>query len=582
MAEENIKLTGTNLSSSLNKLFSVLSKDKKRGAQQSFTFATDRYVYVMGGKFVDEVTFVEASFNAIAEGSLPIEKGLLMVSLNDLEKKNPLKFKEFLDTGLPTGAWTTGAGNLANRIIKEGELDFKKSYNKKLNLLSNNNALITTEDKLLNTTYDTLLDYLNKSDKPKDSGNKTYGVLSQTTKVLFTFNAQFINNIGKFDRKPGQPKFITDKIQPYYNIDRVIKAPPGLTQKVNQAHFTGDATSIVEEDVNNLKSLLDSPEVSEDAKKAIREAVSLGETVLENLIAYDKLSYDPRLAQKNNVDDYVQGLGSFLRNLPPFEIAIIVSSEDGVFSERKATLDLGVFADINFVTLEAANQGWAGAYAKKFKKEWVKILEDLAQKPEILNLAVSKEGSSSFLTRLTLLALDDIFNTKNFSKQIEKPSKAKKLLALNIFSKKRRKQPNLNLLKNKVKRHKQNLDSLLRFLSRQKNPSNVSVRSPSVSRTTQDIVSLINAEIYQYVRAQMSENTLQYRTGEFARSVRVLSAQENAAVQYTYKKNPYSDVFSPGKSYLATEDRNPAKIIDAAIKRLGQDRFQKVFRTEEV
>lgn len=102
------------------------------------------------------------------------------------------------------------------------------------------------------------------------------------------------------------------------------------------------------------------------------------------------------------------------------------------------------------------------------------------------------------------------------------------------------------------------------------------------AQQTLNIVSLINAEIYKYVRAQMSENTLQYRTGEFARSVRVLSAQENAAVQYTYKKNPYSDVFSPGKSYLATEDRNPAKIIDAAIKRLGQDRFQKVFRTEEV
>lgn len=104
----------------------------------------------------------------------------------------------------------------------------------------------------------------------------------------------------------------------------------------------------------------------------------------------------------------------------------------------------------------------------------------------------------------------------------------------------------------------------------------------SKQQTTLNIVPLINAEIYKYVRAQMSENTLQYRTGEFARSVRVLSAQENAAVQYTYKKKPYSDVFSPGKSYLATEDRNPAKIIDAAIKRLGQDRFQKVFRTEEV
>lgn len=101
--------------------------------------------------------------------------------------------------------------------------------------------------------------------------------------------------------------------------------------------------------------------------------------------------------------------------------------------------------------------------------------------------------------------------------------------------------------------------------------------------TTQNIVPLINADLKRYVLEQMSYPSLENRSGRFAGSVRVLSAQENAAVQYTYQKSPYQ-VFSPsrGKRPWATEERDPAKIIDRAIKKLGQDRFQKVFRTEEV
>lgn len=210
---------------------------------------------------------------------------------------------------------------------------------------------------------------------------------------------------------------------------------------------------------------------------------------------------------------------------------------------------------------------------------WKGFLAGTTSSSQYIQKLVGRFGSSSYLSQSILKALDKIFNTNQFSKQIIEQKNKKKT----IFKGKRGKTKNLNSIFEKFENFSTKRKSIIKARK-------ISVRDKSKRQTrlapatqqTQNIVPLINAEIYKYVRAQMSENTLQYRTGEFARSVQVLSAQENAAVQYTYKKNPYSDVFSPGKSYLATEERNPAKIIDAAIKRLGQDRFQKVFRTEEV
>lgn len=241
-------------------------------------------------------------------------------------------------------------------------------------------------------------------------------------------------------------------------------------------------------------------------------------------------------------------------NLMKIEIAYAIEAliPEGPFNQKK-----GGIAYRAALSYESAMKALAEA------------IKESLQNPKEVEKRLKETFSSSLLEIQLLLSLDKIFNTKRFSSLIDKRQKNK--ISRIVLSKNRSK--NKTLFPKAVFRAAK--------LSRARK-SSVKKRTTLNQQTTPNIVSLINAEIYKYVRAQMSENTLQYRTGEFARSVRVLSAQENAAVQYTYKKNPYSDVFSPGKSYLATEDRNPAKIIDAAIKRLGQDRFQKVFRTEEV
>ena len=175
-------------------------------------------------------------------------------------------------------------------------------------------------------------------------------------------------------------------------------------------------------------------------------------------------------------------------------------------------------------------------------------------------------------------ALIEVFTLKTKNKFSKNKSSKQLGKDLNIFIKFAKK-AKINF---KYDRVPTELEGRLKAKKR-KNPVKVNTTGLGrKSQQTQNIVPLINAELKRYVIEQMNYPSLENRSGTFAGSVRVLSAQENAAVQYTYQKSPYQ-IFSPsrGKTPWATEQRDPAKIIDRAIKKMGQERFQKVFRTEE-
>jgi hypothetical protein len=175
-------------------------------------------------------------------------------------------------------------------------------------------------------------------------------------------------------------------------------------------------------------------------------------------------------------------------------------------------------------------------------------------------------------------ALIEIFNLKAKNKFAKNKNSKQLGKDLNIFIKFAKK-AKLNFKYDKVPTE---LEGRAKRKKRS-NPTRVNTSNfGGQSIPTQQMLPILNAEIKQYVINEMGRPSLENRSGRFAGSVRVLSAQENAAVQYTYQKFPYQ-VFSPskGRRPWATEERDPAKIIDRAIKKLGQDRFQKVFRTEE-
>lgn len=209
----------------------------------------------------------------------------------------------------------------------------------------------------------------------------------------------------------------------------------------------------------------------------------------------------------------------------------------------------------------------ANSYATAMKN-LAQAIKSSLQDPVQTQKLLTETYSSSLIEIQLLLSLDKIFNTKKFSSLIDKRKKVK---ASEVLLNRKRS-------KNKV--------SFPKFVLKAAKFSRVRksrLRKKTIgSQQTESIVPLINAELKRYVLEQMTYPSLENRSGRFAGSVRVLSAQENAAVQYTYQKSPYQ-VFSPakGRRPWATEERDPAKIIDRAIKKLGQDRFQKVFRTEE-
>jgi hypothetical protein len=95
---------------------------------------------------------------------------------------------------------------------------------------------------------------------------------------------------------------------------------------------------------------------------------------------------------------------------------------------------------------------------------------------------------------------------------------------------------------------------------------------------TQDpnsILSTLNANIREYVLAEMGSNSLHNRTGRFAGSVQILDYETNPkladVIRFTYLKSPYM-VFSqrvPSNPWNRNPERDPAKIIDRAIKQMG-------------
>lgn len=91
-----------------------------------------------------------------------------------------------------------------------------------------------------------------------------------------------------------------------------------------------------------------------------------------------------------------------------------------------------------------------------------------------------------------------------------------------------------------------------------------------------NVKALINTALHDQVQFNMgkgkSKQTLNYRTGRFARSVEATNLVQTRAdrieVYYTWQHDPY-DVFLPGQSRLATPGRDPRKIIGRAIRQLA-------------
>lgn len=596
MAKDNIEIK---VGKEAERSIQALQKGSTRGENSKFSFKTDRYVYVRGSTFVDEVTFAHESIEALRENKLPEQYGLLQLSLDDLQRKNPEKYKEFLESGLQSHPWGQGAGALVNRVFKEGEVNLQQEYFKELTKLRDNRLLLTFGPGVRVTDNgEELLAHLNANVGSLDKimAPTFYGIDFDNKKIV-KIKAKWSNDLGEF--VSGAKEFMQNitgtayDVQSVPNIDKVLSAKDvSITgNKVHQAHSTGDLTFRIEDEIQHIQNIINDPEISDETKNLAKIALQEGKLALENLRAYDKLTFAPSFVKlptnkkdKEAYSTYVKGLKNFLKQLPPAEFGIISEVSSGKFTATKGETLIKITGNVNFVTLQPASQGWAGPIAKGLTSEYRKALEVLQKSPEFGAVAQRAQKSSSDTTKMLLLALDEMFDTKEFSKQIKKGKVKKRIAEIkgtvgpgkNIRNNKR--------LKAQAKKAKKKFDSLIAGIKKNtKAAKNYNRPGGRNSKAYRDIVGILNQELKMYVIDEMVYPALRNRTGRFASSVKVLGVNEQAAIMYTYRRSPYQ-VFSRtrGKQpWNSVRERDPGEIIDNALKKLTMTRFNAVFRSEE-
>lgn len=105
-----------------------------------------------------------------------------------------------------------------------------------------------------------------------------------------------------------------------------------------------------------------------------------------------------------------------------------------------------------------------------------------------------------------------------------------------------------------------------------------------VSSSPLKMIAAINAQLPSVLQANMQSPALNYRTGRFASSVRVLDAAQTAkgftSFSYTYQKYPYQ-TFEPGFAQGSVE-RDPRKLIDKSIREIATQFAMGRFYTRRV
>lgn len=339
-------------------------------------------------------------------------------------------------------------------------------------------------------------------------------------------------------------------------------------------HLEAVKTTEVRELLKAFRALEENDIIKNHSSHAtVLKIIEVLEEDVKELDALDKFFSNANAYYNPNLEVYFQNLVAGASQLG-MDVSFTYATEQGLKTDTKAYLNFlfeinGISTPESSLINSAFKGNRTGIIVGRIRKAWTVAADRLAQELALdrATIAPFKESSQSLVQALLTKALGKIFGV---SVKVDLTKKKKAFIVINTLYKKNKKLNNIKMPKVLTAKVSKSKSRLIRrnILSK--------------PQTTQNIVPLINAELKRYVLEQMTYPSLENRSETFARSVRVLSAQENAAVQYTYQKAPYQ-VFSPskGKRPWATEERDPAKIIDRAIKKLGQDRFQKVFRTEE-
>jgi hypothetical protein len=524
---------------------------------------------------------------------VPLEQGYIYIdeqAFNALLEDNRLPaggdFKQYSSTTKVTAQFSS---MLDSTQLEEFRKKLKEDlFVKTLSSVGSRNVILTGSSKTsLETAKKDLEEYIDKTQVSPSSikvfliykpSSAAKDLSYYTDSIVYTFDIKN-NNFTVKDAPLAKYKDITITNVTSVtseNLEQLLQTTHSqFVGKQQAGHLKAVKTSEVEE-LLNLAIELSNNSIIKASKKAysiLKEYIDIIREDLEELKRIDKLFGTARSYYSPDFNVTLANLRAGANQLGNSVIFTATDSNGRLITRDGAALEF-LFSIEGVTTPEAAQinaaaKGSASTQAviNRIKKAWDKAAE-IALKNLAIDSAedkINETGSHSLLQTVLIRALGRIFNA-GVDKKIELRKGRKNNLFFKNFFKKSKPRSFTKASSKKVSYRKKNV-----------------YKEYGTQQTTQNIVPVLNAEIKRYVLEQMSYPSLENRSGRFASSVRVLSAEENAAVQYTYMKSPYQ-VFSQARGKSAwndREERDPAQIIDKAIKKIGMDKFGKVFRTEE-
>lgn len=537
--------------------------------------SSKRFAMFVNGKPVDAPTYVNAVMEAYENSLIPQEMDIYMQELRDLERNNPEKFAEWEATKFTPTKFEGGANTDVNKRIKDaGGLSDVSAYDRKVSDYSSSNKLayspVPFNGNVTDTFTASILGYHENVERFESESPIKFAVHTSSS------DGRDYLIEGRLRVKGGVPIFEDSSGTPY-TIESFQKAMSIVDVKGIAAE--GDVGHVVAESTQKIIETRRKLEVLKENKNAGPRGQAYIQTLLDNIKkvelearANDKIFFKtPFPTGSKQLKEAYSLVLQQAKSLGHNEIFIIKETAAGTWDGKKLTVPFGYTSGVTVSEFRKPNQSWKGPRSKILIKNIRELLKGVAVAD--MTHDMFEEGSSSPLAEALLRTLSRLFDDPQFIKALRKRKTSKKKY-VNKINQSRSKVQDLAKLKDRaekeVKNNKRRLKSQILSMN---------IKFTRLGRARGgDLLAILNAEIEQEVVNQMVEPSLVNRTGRFASSVKITSAEQRA-ISYIYRRSPYQ-VFSMrnGKRPWATKERDPDVIIKAAIDNMVKTRYSHLFR----
>jgi hypothetical protein len=542
-----------------------------------------RLAMFVNGQPVDEPTYVNSVMEAYDAGKTPLEMGIYMQELRDLERTDPERYNAWKASGFKETKFSGGANTEVNRIIAARGGLSKSNYDRIVQDFQDKSKLAyirTPYNGDAQSTFQQGVRGWHENVERIDSPSPiTFAVhVTQPDGVSVVLQGRVRSNTSQeifFADANGQPYTVIEEKQILGDVAQSIAAEGDV------GHVTAESTQQIKKTIDRIEYLINQEEAAGQTN-SVKYLKALLESVQHVYIAAranDKIFFQtPFPTGSQRLREAYALVLEQAAALGHNQILLVKETGEGRFQGETLTVPFGYEVGVGVSEYRTPNQAWKGSRSRVLLGNLRKLLEGTAEAD--LAAQMFEEGSSSPLAMALMRTLSRLFDDPTFMKAIRKRKKTK--TKARVKTNKRDK-----LDTGKINRRKKAAEKAIernaKELRRQVKSQPITFVRMGFNRGREtDLVALLNMDIEQAVIEQMNLPSLQNRTGRFASSVRITSAEQRA-IMYTYRKAPYS-VFSmtQGRRPWATRDRDPDTIITNAVKSLALGKYASYFANPQI